>query len=63
MLRNCCSGSRKQGTIDSFEQNRHIMTATLQEDSSGLSLVHRVDEVGRDQTQQIPLGVILIPEK
>lgn len=49
------------GTIDDFEQNRHIMTATLQEDSSGLSLVHRVDEVGRDQTQQIPLGVI--PEK
>lgn len=47
------------GTIDDFEQNRHIMTATLQEDSSGLSLVHRVDEVGRDQTQQIPLGVIL----
>lgn len=49
------------GTIDDFEQNRHIMTATLQEDSSDLSLVHRVDEVGRDQTQQIPLGVI--PEK
>lgn len=49
------------GTIDDFEQNRHIMTAPLQEDSSGLSLVHRVDEVGRDQTQQIPLGVI--PEK
>lgn len=58
MLRNHCPGTRKQGVLDRFwtkqECNKNNTSGRFIK-----SLVHRMHEVGRDRTQQIPLGVIL----